>query len=224
MTFPMCMLKPGNSQFFTLFQLHIDFYRFVKFCAASPTYIVSECLFTAGCFNQIDLHVSRYFISLLMPTQRAQFPYPLFRSDQQHFQVAGLPTNIDFLLKLANHGAFENGEVETHFIELHKDDLFIDSNNSLSTQKACNAAVHSAAIAAICVCEKEHAAVKERSPGNVLGQLLCMSTLSTFWKHYLYNLSQVTFLYGILIRPSESIIVPSVSQNLNGMMSPAMLD
>ncbi|KZV25454.1 methylcrotonoyl-CoA carboxylase subunit alpha, mitochondrial-like [Dorcoceras hygrometricum] len=83
------------------------------------------------------------------------------------FQVAGLPTNIDFLLKLANHGAFENGEVETHFIELHKDDLFIDSNNLLLTQKARNTAVHSAAIAAVCVCEKEYAAAKDRAPGNL---------------------------------------------------------
>ncbi|KAK6141468.1 hypothetical protein DH2020_024789 [Rehmannia glutinosa] len=56
------------------------------------------------------------------------------------FQVAGLPTNIDFLLKLANHGAFENGEVETHFIEMHKDDLFIDPSDQLSTQQVYNAA------------------------------------------------------------------------------------
>ncbi|KAK6141359.1 hypothetical protein DH2020_024909 [Rehmannia glutinosa] len=60
------------------------------------------------------------------------------------FQVAGLPTNIDFLLKLANHGAFENGEVETHFIEMHKDDLFIDPSDQLSTQQVYNAAVHGA--------------------------------------------------------------------------------
>ncbi|KAK3013776.1 hypothetical protein RJ639_010135, partial [Escallonia herrerae] len=42
------------------------------------------------------------------------------------FQVAGLPTNIEFLLKLAKHAAFEKGDVETHFIERFKDELFID--------------------------------------------------------------------------------------------------
>ncbi|KAL7112938.1 hypothetical protein ACP275_04G033000 [Erythranthe tilingii] len=81
------------------------------------------------------------------------------------FQVGGLPTNIDFLFKLANHEAFENGEVETHFIEMHKDDLFVDPNNQLSSQVVYNAAVHSAAFAAACVCEKEHAVVKESSAG-----------------------------------------------------------
>ncbi|KAL0435703.1 UNVERIFIED_CONTAM: Methylcrotonoyl-CoA carboxylase subunit alpha, mitochondrial [Sesamum radiatum] len=83
------------------------------------------------------------------------------------FQVAGLPTNIDFLLKLANHGAFENGEVETHFIDLHKDDLFIDPNDQLSKQQVYNAAIRGAAIAAACVCEKEHAATKKGTPGNL---------------------------------------------------------
>ncbi|KAG8389314.1 hypothetical protein BUALT_Bualt02G0216500 [Buddleja alternifolia] len=84
-----------------------------------------------------------------------------------NFQVAGLPTNIDFLLKLANHGAFENGEVETHFIELHKDDLFIDQNDSLSTEQAYNAAIHGASIAAACLCEREHATMREGFPGNL---------------------------------------------------------
>ncbi|KAL0419868.1 UNVERIFIED_CONTAM: Methylcrotonoyl-CoA carboxylase subunit alpha, mitochondrial [Sesamum radiatum] len=83
------------------------------------------------------------------------------------FQVAGLPTNIDFLLKLSNHGAFENGEVETHFIDLHKDDLFIDPNDQLSKQQVYNAAIHGAAIAAACVCEKEHAITKEGTPGKL---------------------------------------------------------
>lgn len=82
-----------------------------------------------------------------------------------------MPTNIDFLLKLANHGDFETGEVETHFIELHKDDLFVDPNDQLSTQQGHNAAVHGAAIAAACVCEKEHTAMTESSPGNLVTQL-----------------------------------------------------
>ncbi|KAL8530543.1 hypothetical protein ACS0TY_007543 [Phlomoides rotata] len=78
------------------------------------------------------------------------------------FQVAGLPTNIDFLLKLANHGAFENGEVETHFIELHKDDLFINPDDQLSTQQAYNAA----SIAIACIFERESKVRRESSPGT----------------------------------------------------------
>ncbi|RVX20709.1 Methylcrotonoyl-CoA carboxylase subunit alpha, mitochondrial [Vitis vinifera] len=49
--------------------------------------------------------------------------------------VAGLPTNINFLQKLANHWAFENGKVETHFIEHFKDDLFVDPRKSSWRQK-----------------------------------------------------------------------------------------
>ncbi|GER29746.1 acetyl-CoA carboxylase [Striga asiatica] len=82
------------------------------------------------------------------------------------FQVAGLPTNIDFLLKVANHRAFQNGEVETHFIETHKDDLFIDPNDELSNRLAYTGALRGAAIAAACVCEKEHRAMRENAPGS----------------------------------------------------------
>ncbi|XP_051142279.1 methylcrotonoyl-CoA carboxylase subunit alpha, mitochondrial isoform X2 [Andrographis paniculata] len=83
------------------------------------------------------------------------------------FQVAGLPTNIDFLLKISNHGAFENGDVETHFIEMHKDDLFIDLNDELSTQQVYQPAVHSAAIATACILEKEQAEMGKSAPGSL---------------------------------------------------------
>lgn len=83
------------------------------------------------------------------------------------FQVAGLPTNIKFLSRLANHQAFENGEVETHFIEHFRDDLFIDPNNSELAQEAHNAATFSAFMVAACICEKEHRSLKERPPGGL---------------------------------------------------------
>ncbi|KAM7496005.1 hypothetical protein LguiA_020419 [Lonicera macranthoides] len=83
------------------------------------------------------------------------------------FQVAGLPTNIDFILKLANHVAFENGEVETHFIENFKDDLFIDPSHSVSAHEAYNAANHSAALVVACICEKELATLRKKPPGGL---------------------------------------------------------
>lgn len=82
-------------------------------------------------------------------------------------QVAGLPTNIDFLLKLANHRAFENGEVETHFIEHFRDDLFVDPSNSVSAEVAYNAANYSAALVAACVCKGEHVRMMESPPGKL---------------------------------------------------------
>ncbi|PSS06365.1 Methylcrotonoyl-CoA carboxylase subunit alpha like, partial [Actinidia chinensis var. chinensis] len=83
------------------------------------------------------------------------------------FQVAGLPTNINFLFRLANHKAFENGEVETHFIEHFRDDLFVDPSNPVWAQKAHNAAKFSASLVAACICEKENGALRERPPGGL---------------------------------------------------------
>jgi len=81
-------------------------------------------------------------------------------------KVAGLPTNIDFIIKLASHRAFQNGEVETHFIERYKDDLFIDGSNSISVEKAESAAKHAASIVAACICQNELATLKDKAPGE----------------------------------------------------------
>ncbi|XP_050238553.1 methylcrotonoyl-CoA carboxylase subunit alpha, mitochondrial isoform X2 [Mercurialis annua] len=81
------------------------------------------------------------------------------------FQVAGVPTNINFLQKLANHKSFEDGNVETHFIEHHKDDLFIDPNDEVVAKEAYSNARYSASLLAACLCEEQRA-LKERSPGG----------------------------------------------------------
>ncbi|KAF7818348.1 methylcrotonoyl-CoA carboxylase subunit alpha, mitochondrial [Senna tora] len=81
------------------------------------------------------------------------------------FQVAGLPTNINFLQKLADHWAFENGKVETHFIDNYKDDLFVDHNNS-ALAKAYKTARLSAYLAAACLIEKEHFLLMRNPPGS----------------------------------------------------------
>lgn len=82
-------------------------------------------------------------------------------------QVAGLPTNINFLQKLASHWAFEGGKVETHFIEHFKDDLFVDPNNSVLAKEAHDAARFSATLVAACIIEKEHSTQKENLPGRL---------------------------------------------------------
>lgn len=77
-----------------------------------------------------------------------------------------MPTNIDFILKLANHGAFEDGDVETHFIEHYKDDLFVNPSQLESVKEAYDAAKYSAFLVAACVCEKEIACWRKRAPGK----------------------------------------------------------
>ncbi|KAF4370173.1 hypothetical protein F8388_007314 [Cannabis sativa] len=82
------------------------------------------------------------------------------------FQVAGLPTNINFLQKLANHWAFEEGKVETHFIEHYKDDLFINSSDSVLEKQAYDAARFGATLVAACIVENEHSTLKENLTGG----------------------------------------------------------
>lgn len=82
-------------------------------------------------------------------------------------QVAGLPTNINFLQKLADHWAFESGKVETHFIDNYKDDLFVDPNNSVLAKEAYEAARLSASLAVACLIEKEHVMLTRNHPGKL---------------------------------------------------------
>lgn len=84
------------------------------------------------------------------------------------FEVAGVPTNINFLLKLANHHAFECGDVETHFIERYKDDLFVDPSNLLVAKEAYEAAGLNARLAAACIVSLEHSKLTEKFSGNDL--------------------------------------------------------
>lgn len=78
------------------------------------------------------------------------------RDSLTKFQVAGVPTNISFLSQLANHRAFEKGEVETHFIEHFKDDLFVDSSDSIMKKEQHESAKLSSIVAGACLCKKEH--------------------------------------------------------------------
>lgn len=88
-----------------------------------------------------------------------------------------MPTNIGFILKLANHGAFENGDVETNFIELHKNDLFANQNDSLSIEKAHNASNHGATVAAACICQQELAAMRESISGKLTSHFFLPRTI-----------------------------------------------
>ncbi|XP_058072459.1 methylcrotonoyl-CoA carboxylase subunit alpha, mitochondrial isoform X3 [Magnolia sinica] len=81
------------------------------------------------------------------------------------FLVAGLPTNISFLQRLANHWAFENGQVETHFIEHFKDDLFVASTDTIAKDSWASAKL-SATLVAACVCKLEQISSKESFTGG----------------------------------------------------------
>lgn len=117
--------------------------------------------------DTVSMHYDPMIAKLVVWGENRAAALVKLKDSLSKFQVAGLPTNIDFLLKLANHRAFENGEVETHFIEHFKDDLFVDPSNSVSSEVAYNSANHSAALLAACVCKKEHALLMESPPGGL---------------------------------------------------------
>ncbi|MEE6501321.1 hypothetical protein FKM82_004124 [Ascaphus truei] len=58
----------------------------------------------------------------------------------RQYNIVGLSTNIDFLLSLSGHPAFESGDVHTNFIPQHHRDLF-PPKKDLSNEILCQAAL-----------------------------------------------------------------------------------
>lgn len=58
------------------------------------------------------------------------------------------------------------GNVETHFIEHHRTDLFADESNPAAAEMAYKAAKHSAALVAACVSAIEHSSWNESNHGQ----------------------------------------------------------
>ncbi|KAK9083742.1 hypothetical protein Scep_030213 [Stephania cephalantha] len=99
------------------------------------------------------------------------------------FQVAGLPTNINFLQRLSDHWAFKDEQVETHFIEHFKNDLLGDPSNEMLKAEAYDTATFAATLVAACVCQKERQASMSCLPGsNNLNSLWLAHP--PFWVHH----------------------------------------
>ncbi|KAI3787770.1 hypothetical protein L2E82_00183 [Cichorium intybus] len=117
--------------------------------------------------DTVSMHYDPMIAKLVVWGENRSSALVKLKDSLSKFQVAGLPTNIEFLYKLANHKAFENGELETHFIDHFKDDLFVTPNDSVSAEKTYDAAKHSAALLAACICEKEYTLLKKNPPGGL---------------------------------------------------------
>lgn len=59
----------------------------------------------------------------------------------KHLQVAGLETNVNFLLRLSGASAFVAGDVHTAFIPQHEHELFPKSDTVLNERRAVQAAL-----------------------------------------------------------------------------------
>ncbi|KAF8010821.1 hypothetical protein BT93_J1467 [Corymbia citriodora subsp. variegata] len=99
--------------------------------------------------DTVSMHYDPMIAKLVVWGESRSAALVKLKDSLSKFQVAGLPTNINFLGKLANHWAFEDGNVETHFIEHFKDDLFDDSRHE---KEAYEEAIYGAALVAACMC------------------------------------------------------------------------
>ncbi|XP_026323675.1 methylcrotonoyl-CoA carboxylase subunit alpha, mitochondrial isoform X2 [Hyposmocoma kahamanoa] len=63
------------------------------------------------------------------------------RAKLSEYQVAGLETNVNFLLRLSGSSAFVEGDVHTAFIPQHEHELFPKSDTELSECRAVQAAL-----------------------------------------------------------------------------------
>ncbi|KAK3193734.1 hypothetical protein Dsin_025044 [Dipteronia sinensis] len=116
--------------------------------------------------DTVSMHYDPMIAKLVVGGENRAAALLKLKNCLSNFQVAGVPTNINFLQKLANHREFESGNVETHFIEHHKEDLFVDPSNSILAKEAYNAARLGAFLVAACICEKEHSTLKDSPPGG----------------------------------------------------------
>ncbi|KAK7393511.1 hypothetical protein VNO78_22069 [Psophocarpus tetragonolobus] len=116
--------------------------------------------------DSVSMHYDPMIAKLVVWGENRAAALIKLKDSLSKFQVAGLPTNVNFLLKLANHWAFANGNVETHFIDNYKEDLFGDANNIVSMKEAYEAARLNASLVAACLIEKEHLTLTGNPPGG----------------------------------------------------------
>ncbi|KAG0468719.1 hypothetical protein HPP92_018047 [Vanilla planifolia] len=124
--------------------------------------------------DTVSMHYDPMIAKLVVWGENRSAALIKFKDCLLNFQVAGLPTNINFLHQLANHWAFEKGLVETHFIECFKEDLFIDPNGNIAAEIRA-AAKLSAAFVAACICKMDHNTSKEKLQGGDNSLLLWYS-------------------------------------------------
>lgn len=125
--------------------------------------------------DTVSMHYDPMIAKLVVWGENRDAALVKLKDSLSRFQVAGLPTNINFILQLANHWAFQLGIVETHFIERYRDELFVDPSNGELAKRTYHAARHGAALLAACLLEKERCNIEVSSIAN--------GPLSIWYKH-----------------------------------------
>ena len=81
--------------------------------------------FVAG--DEVSAHYDPMIAKLIAAGPTRAIAIQKLRTALQQYEIAGVITNIDFLKKVCNNPAFGAGDLETGFIDKHKDELFADA-------------------------------------------------------------------------------------------------
>ncbi|POW15244.1 hypothetical protein PSTT_02291 [Puccinia striiformis] len=95
--------------------------------------------------DEISVHYDPMIAKLVVHSNKDRTSaLTLLHKKLEEYQVVGPSTNIEFLKSLSSHPAFIAGEVETGFIEKHKEQLFPPLSDQLPQEALINATICSA--------------------------------------------------------------------------------
>ena len=80
--------------------------------------------FVAG--DEVSAHYDPMIAKLIDSGATRDIAIQKLRSALQQYEIAGVITNVDFLRKVCSNEAFMAGDLETGFIDKHKNQLFAE--------------------------------------------------------------------------------------------------
>ncbi|XP_075717794.1 methylcrotonoyl-CoA carboxylase subunit alpha, mitochondrial [Rhinoderma darwinii] len=90
--------------------------------------------------DEVSVHYDPMIAKLVVWANDRQAALTKLKFCLQQYNIVGLSTNIDFLLSLSGHPAFEAGDVHTNFIPQHYNELF-PAKKEASNDMLCQAAL-----------------------------------------------------------------------------------
>ncbi|CAH0722651.1 unnamed protein product, partial [Brenthis ino] len=91
--------------------------------------------------QEVSVHYDPMIAKLVVWGQDRNEALAVTRRKLSEYQVAGLETNVNFLLRLSGASAFVAGDVHTAFIPQHETELFPQTDSRLSQEHAIQAAL-----------------------------------------------------------------------------------
>ncbi|XP_004644618.1 methylcrotonoyl-CoA carboxylase subunit alpha, mitochondrial [Octodon degus] len=90
--------------------------------------------------DDVSIHYDPMIAKLVVWAADRQAALTKLRYSLHQFNIVGLHTNVDFLLRLCAHPAFATGDVHTDFIPQHREEL-LPSSSAVANELLCQAAL-----------------------------------------------------------------------------------